>query len=187
MLISVLVLGSVISDEPAEKKGRDDWDLMEYRIPTKVFYPQSPQLAKMWIEKVEDWVQLQTELTWRPLHLDRWTNSAFLILGPVATYPNFCHFVYDRRQDVRQYASKYSTNDWKRGNIQHLQQSSYQISVQATLACSFAKGFPAGHNSESHTLMIYLMQYRCITGSHRFSGQRLICDFNNVSSRLSQG
>jgi len=48
------VLGSVISDEPAEKKGRDDWDLMEYRIPTKVFYPQSPQLAKMWIEKVED-------------------------------------------------------------------------------------------------------------------------------------
>jgi len=54
MLISVLVLGSVISDEPAEKKGRDDWDLMEYRIPMKVFYPQSPQLAKMWIEKVED-------------------------------------------------------------------------------------------------------------------------------------
>ena len=61
----------------------DDWDLMEYRIPTRVLYPRSPQLAKMGIEKAEDWVQLQTESTWRTLHLDRWTNSAFSILGPV--------------------------------------------------------------------------------------------------------
>ena len=27
--------------------------------------------------------------------------------------------------------------------LQHLQQSSYQISVQATLVCSFTQGFPA--------------------------------------------
>jgi len=94
------------------EKGKD-WDLMEYRIPTRVLYPQSPRLAKIWIEKAEDWVQLQTESAWRPLHLDRWTNSAFSILGPVATYPNFCHFVYDQRRDAGQYASKYSTNDWK--------------------------------------------------------------------------
>jgi len=47
------------------EKGRDDWDLMEYSI-----LPQSPQLARMWIEKAEDqvhdvlytWIDEQTQL-----------------------------------------------------------------------------------------------------------------------------
>ena len=60
-----------------EREGRERWLRSDIVCQQEFFYPRSPQLAKVWIEKAEDWVQLQTESTWRPLHLDQWTNSDF--------------------------------------------------------------------------------------------------------------